>query len=179
MFANRKMIIAGKSKRDLIVAIVFGVLFLAGSSAVLAVKWREYWRNTHVTNAEAVAFADRMGTLYATGTREQVRALFFDDAILRNRTPEGVRGIDLNLYMVRFDDTTRPYKHTVKSVEVSGDGTTRLVLDCRVRMFPDRVTEYRKYIILQKRNGRIGIVERERDLTTTRTVANKRRHATV
>lgn len=166
------MMTAGKDKRDLILAIVFGVLFLVGSSTALAVKWRECWRDTHVTHSEALAFADRMEKLYATGTRDQVRALLFDDAILRNHFPDGERGVDLDLYMLRFDDNSRPYRHTVESVEVSKDGLARLVLDCRVRMCPDRVTEYRKYVTVQKRDGRIGIVKRERDLPRSRKLAN-------
>jgi hypothetical protein len=166
------MMTIGKDKRDLILAIVFGALFFVGGLTAFAVKWRENWRDTHVTHAETVAFADRMEKLYATGSRDQVRAMFFDNAILRNHLPGRERDIDLELYVLRFDDNRRPYKHTVESVEVSKDGLARLVLDCRMCMPPDRVTVYRKYITVQKRDGRIGIVKRERDLPTSRELAN-------
>jgi hypothetical protein len=171
------MMTKGKRRQDLVLAIVFGLLFLAGSSVVLCVKCREHWINTQVTREEALAFGDAMGKLYATGTATQVRALFFDDAILCNRTPEGNREIELDSYMLRFNNGSRPYEHSVESVELFRNGSAKLVLNCRVRQWPRAAYIYRKYITLQKRDGRIGIVSRERDLVESERTTNQQMQA--
>ena len=154
--------IHNRAKRSFILAVLCLVIFIgAGITGVR--RWLDWREQYVVTRTEAQAFADTMGDIFATGTQKEVRALFFDDAVIRNKRRDDYEEFTKDSYLLAAPP--RKYKHSVVAIEKTR--TNRIVmvsLDCRVQPHALATILYRKRIMLQKRDGHIGIVQRERDL---------------
>jgi hypothetical protein len=155
-----------RRKRDLVLAVVFLSLFLAGAGAAGWVRWRQHWCKTHLTRADAMAFADRMAETFNSQnkTKEDVRALLHDDAILLTLRANGEpRQYDVETYASLCAGNHTPYEQAVGSVRVNPDKTkATLVLRCAQQVFENRKWTYEKTLVLAKRDGRVGIIRREK-----------------
>ena len=155
-----------KLNRDLALGILFLVLFVIGSAAAAGFRFRE-WSRTHITRGEAVALVERMAQVFNAKQKspEDVLALFHKDAVLLSSV-HNVQPLSLESYARECASNRARYEQTVESVQVDAGGQTATVsLACSQGWARGRL-KYSKTIVVSKRDGRVGIVRRERQKGT-------------
>lgn len=134
-----------------------GMLVLAIFSSFSVIGCGQSGKVEQVSEEEARGFAAKLEWVCLNGTPQEMATLIHSNAIITS----GEETYTRESYMARLSiDPNRQYSHTLQSLSIDTNmGKATLQLDCRLVASGETLL-YSKTIVLLKRDGKIGIVER-------------------